>query len=229
MSFNFCLFRLCLCPVVHHLLSSLAIVVRPLRVVASSAACSPCVVGYQPLMQQWTTSSLHPPPPLALFSRSPHRPPPNLATANCRCRPTALILALLCLPPALLLVVARPLPAPIVVVGARKGRGGDAAGLLLVPKIGSTKACSTTMTCRLCPLPCGGGRWHLLLSSPLAPTLFSLSSTRQRLSPSPPPLLGAEAPTIGVYAPSAGAAQFILLLVHAVDHRGERAAFTIIE
>jgi hypothetical protein len=124
MSFNFCLFRLCLRPVVHRPLSLLAIVVHPLRVVALSAACSPCVIGYQPLAQQPTTSSLRPPPPAALFSCSPRRHPPDLATANRRCRLTAPILAFLCLPPAVLLAVARLLPASIVAVRARKGRGG---------------------------------------------------------------------------------------------------------
>ena len=50
--------------------SPLAVVVRPPRVVASSAACSPRVVGNRPLAQQPLTSSLRPPPPPALFSRS---------------------------------------------------------------------------------------------------------------------------------------------------------------
>ena len=157
MSYNFRLFRRRRRPVVCRPLSSLAVVFRPPRVVASSAACSPRVVGYRPLPQQPPTLSLRPPPPPALFSRSSRRPPPALATANRRCRPTAPILALLCPPPALLLVVSRPLPAPIVVVGAREGRGGDAASALLVPKIGSTKAQSMTMACRLCLRPRGGG------------------------------------------------------------------------
>jgi hypothetical protein len=157
MSFNFRLFRQRRHPVVHRPLSLLAIVVRPLRVVASSAACSPRVVGYRPLAQQPPTSSLRPPLPPALFSRSTRHPTPALATANRRCRPTTPILAQLHPPPALLLVISRPLPAPIVVVGAHEGRGGDAAGVLLVPKIGSTKARSTTMACRLCPRLHGGG------------------------------------------------------------------------
>ena len=190
MSFNFRLFRLRRRPVIRRPLSLLAIVVRPLRVVASSAACLPRVIGYRPLTQQPPTSSLRPPPPPALFSCSLRRPLPALATANRRCRPTAPILTLLRPPPALLLVVSRPLPAPIVVVGAREGRGGDAAGALLVPKIGSTKARSTTMACRLRPRPRGGGRWRRPSSSPLAPTSFSSSSTRRRHRPPPPPRRG---------------------------------------
>ncbi len=157
MSFNFCLFRRCRRPIVRRPLSLLAGVVRPPRVVASSAACLPHVVGFRPLAQQPPTSSLCPPLLPALFSRSPRRPPPALATANRRCRPTAPILAQLHPPPALLLVISRPLPAPIVVVGAHEGRGGDAAGALLVPKIGSKKAHLTTMACRLCPRSHGGG------------------------------------------------------------------------
>ena len=63
-------------------------------------------------------------PPPAIFSYSLRCPPPALATANHRCQPTAPILVLLCPPPALLLLVARPLSAPIIIVGACKGRRG---------------------------------------------------------------------------------------------------------
>jgi hypothetical protein len=139
------------------------------------------------------TASSSPP---ALFSRSSRRPPPTLATANCRCRPTAPILALLRPPPALLLVISRPLPAPIVVVGARKGRGGDAAGALLVPKIGLTKARSTTMACRLRPRPRSGGGGVGRRCRPSPRRRFCCR--RRGDVTAPPPLLGAEAPTIGV-------------------------------
>ena len=128
------------------------------------------------------TSSLRPPPPPVLFSCSLRCPLPALATANRHCRPTAPILALLCPPPALLLVVARLPPAPIIFIGAHKGRGGDATGMLLVPKIRLTKACSTMMACHL--RPCGGGRRCWPLSSPLAPTSFLSLLMRQLLSPS---------------------------------------------
>ena len=122
------LFILELCrPVVWCPLSSLAVAVRPpLRVVAPSAACSPCVVGRR-LPSATTlppTSSLRPPPPPALSCRSPRRPPTALAAANCRCRPTTSVLAHLCPPPALLLVVARPLPAPIRAVVRRTADAG---------------------------------------------------------------------------------------------------------
>ena len=124
MFFNFFVFRRRREPVVRCPLSSVAVVVCPPCVVASSAACLPCVIGYRPLEQQPPTSSLCPPPPPTLFSPSSRCPPPALATANRRCRPTAPILALLCPPPALLLFISRPLPSRIVVVGAREGRGG---------------------------------------------------------------------------------------------------------
>ena len=104
------------------------------------------------------TSSLRHPPPPAVFSRSSRRPPPALTTANHCCRPTAPILALLCLPPALLLVVARPLAAPIVIVRAREGRGGTSPARSLFRRSDRQKSRrhSTTMACRLRPHLRGG-------------------------------------------------------------------------
>ena len=159
MSYNFRLFRRRRRPVVCRPLSSLAVVFRPPRVVASSAACSPRVVGYRPLAQQPLTSSLRPPPPPALFSRSSRRPPPALTTANQRCRPTAPILALLRPLPAHLLLVARQLSASIVVVGAREGKGGMPPARSLFRRSDQRKRrCrSTTIACRLRPRPRGWG------------------------------------------------------------------------
>ncbi len=91
---HFSFIRLRRLPVVPRPLSSLAVVVRPPRVVASSAACSPRVVGYRPLAQQPPTLSLRPPPLPALFSRStppPRRPPPALVA--CRCCPPPRVVA----------------------------------------------------------------------------------------------------------------------------------------
>ena len=124
--FNFRLFRLHCRPFICHPLSSLAIVVRPppccciIRRLLASRRRLPAPSAATLLR----TLSLRLPPPPAIFSRSSRRPLPALATANHRCRPTAPILELLCPPPALLHVVARLLSAPIVVVGAREGRGG---------------------------------------------------------------------------------------------------------
>ena len=184
MSFNFHLFRRRRSPVIRGPLSSLVIVVRPPCVVALSAACSPRVVGYQPLAQQPPTSSRRPPPPPALFSRSSRRPMPALATANRPCRPTAPILALLHPPPTLLLVVSRPRPAPIVVVGAREGRGGCrrrapcSEDRINESPFDDDGMPSSSASAR-------GGRWCRPSSSPLAPTSFLLSPTRRRHRPPP--------------------------------------------
>ena len=77
--FNFRLFRLHH-PVVRRPLSLLAVVVRPPpRVVASSAPCSPCVVGYRPSTQQHRRRHCHcvliPPPPslVTRLLQVPHR------------------------------------------------------------------------------------------------------------------------------------------------------------
>ena len=182
-------------------LSSLAVVVRPPRVVASSAACSPRVVGYQPLAQQPPTSSLRPPPPPALFSCSSHRPPPALATANRHCRLTAPIhcsdprasSSAACSPTRHLTSAAcsnhccRGL--------RREGGGCRRRAPCSKDRIGESPfdddgIPSSSASAR-------GGRWRRPSSSPLTPTSFSSSSTRRRPSPSPP-LLGTEAPTIGV-------------------------------
>ena len=98
----------------------------PLRVVAPSAACSPCVVGRRPPSATTLplTSSLRPPPPPALSCCSLRHPPTALAAANRHCRPTTPVLAHLCPPPALLLVVARPLPPQIWAVVRRAADAG---------------------------------------------------------------------------------------------------------
>ena len=158
MLFNFCLFRLRRRPVIRRLLLLLAVVVRLPHVVASSVACSPCVVGYRPLAQQHRRQHCH----CVLI-----RPLPSLVARH------ALHRLLLPQPTA---IVNRPLRSSsffvhhllsfssspvrclsLLVVGAREGRGVDAAGALLVPKIRPTKARSMTMACCLCPRPRGGG------------------------------------------------------------------------
>ena len=133
-----------------------------------------------------TASSCSPP----LFTRSSRHPQPTLATANRRCcRPTALILALLHPPLALLLVVARSLPAPIVVVGARKGRGVDAAGALLVPKIGPTKARLAAMACRLCLRPAGRAAVSAVVFAPCPDVVFVVANEAMIVTVRPPPSL----------------------------------------
>ncbi len=76
--FNFCLFRLPHCSVVRRPLSSLAVVVHPLYVVALSATCSPHVVGYRPLAQQHRRRHSHCvlilPLPSLVVHRAVHRP-----------------------------------------------------------------------------------------------------------------------------------------------------------
>ena len=105
------------------------------------------------------------------------------------------MLEILCPPPALLLVVAHPLP--VVVVGAREGRRVDAAGALLVPKIRPTKARSMTMACRLCPRPRGGAAALAVVFAPCPDVVFVIVDAATIVTVRPP-LLGAEAPTTGV-------------------------------
>ena len=78
MFFNFRLFRLRRRPVIHRQLSWLAVVVRPPRVIASSAACSPRIIGYRSLAQQHRRRHRHCvlilPPPSLVTPRAVHRP-----------------------------------------------------------------------------------------------------------------------------------------------------------
>jgi hypothetical protein len=163
MSFNFRLFDDAAAPSSAARSRRLPLLSAP-RVVASSAACLPLVVGYQPLAQQPPTLSLVLllPPPSSVARRAIHRPllPQPTAVVDQLLRSSCFFVC------HLLSFLSSPVRCLLrsSLSGPAKGGGGDAAGALLVPKIGSTKARSTTMACRLRPRPHGGdggvGRRH---------------------------------------------------------------------
>jgi hypothetical protein len=169
--FNFHLFRLHCRPFICHPLSSLAIVVRPPRVVASSADCSPHVLSYRPLAQQHCCGHRHcvflPPPP-SLVARhavhSPLLPQPTTAVDQLLRSSSFFVRRLLSFTSSPVYCLLRSSS-----LGPAKGGGGDAAGVLQVPKIRSTKASmpfdnNTTIACRLLHLRREGAALAVVLA-----------------------------------------------------------------